>query len=101
MGPLNVLTTLSDEGRALYTDALLSHDDCYAPLTMWHTGTNREWYPEQEFESLAVRMTRNQGRIRTADGIVAFADALGDPPRDTDALLCLLRHSNADRIKSA
>ncbi|MXW96561.1 MAG: DEAD/DEAH box helicase [Acidimicrobiaceae bacterium] len=101
LGPLNVLTTLSDEGRALYTDALLSHDDCYAPLTMWHTGSNREWYPEQDCESLAVRMIRELGRIGTADGIVAFADALGDPPRNTDALLCLLRHSNADRIKSA
>jgi len=101
LGPLNVLTTLSDEGRALYTDALLSHDDCYAPLTMWHTGSNREWYPEQDCESLAVRMIRELGRIGTADGIVAFADALGDPPRNTDALLCLLRHPNADRIKSA
>lgn len=101
LGPLNVLTTLSDEGRALYTDALLSHDECYAPLTMWHTGSNKEWYPEQDFESLAVRMIREHGRIRTADAIVPFADALGDPPRDTDALLCLLRHANADNIKIA
>ncbi|MDE0162718.1 MAG: DEAD/DEAH box helicase [Acidimicrobiaceae bacterium] len=101
LGPLNVLTLLSDEGRVLYTDALLSRDDCYAPLTMWHTGSNRERYPEQDFESLAVRMIREQGRIRTADGIVAFADALGDPPRNTDALLCLLRHPKADSIKAA
>lgn len=101
MGPLNVLTTLSDEGRALYTDALLAHDECYAPLTMWHTGSNKESYPEKDFESLAVRMIRDHGRLRTADGIVAFADALGDPPCNTDALLCLLRHPNADNINIA
>ena len=101
LGPLDVLTTLSHEGRALYTDALLSDDECYAPLTMWHTGSNREWYPEQDFESLAVRMIRNHGRIRTADGIVKFADALGSPPRNADALLRLLRHPKAASIQEA
>ena len=100
LGPLHVLTSLSDEGRALYTDALLSHDECYAPLTMWHTGSNREWYPEQDCESLAVRMIRDQGRIRTADGIVPFADALGETPASTDALLYLLSHPKADSIKT-
>ena len=101
LGPLNVLTILGDEGRALYTDALLSHDECYKPLTMWHTGTNREAYPKQDFESLAIHMIREHGRIKTADGIVPFAEALGDNPANTDALLCLLRHPKADRIKEA
>lgn len=101
IGPLAVLTTLSDEGRALYTEALLSDDECYAPLTMWQTGSNREWYPQQEFESLAVRMIRDHGRIRTADGIVAFADALGESPRNTDAAYRLMQHPRADRIKDA
>lgn len=101
VGPLNVLTTLSDGGRALYTDALLSNDECYAPETMSHTGSNREWYPAEEFDSAAVGMIRQHGRIRTADGIVAFADALGSPPRNADALLRLLQHPKADSIKAA
>ena len=57
--------------------------------------------PRHGAGSLAVHMIREHGRISTADGIVAFADALGDPPRNTDALLRLLRHPQADRIKAA
>ncbi len=101
LGPLNVITALTEEARARYTYALLSHDDCYKPLTMWHTGTNRESYPKQHFESLAIHMIREHGRIKTTDGIVPFADALGDNPANTDALLCLLRLPKADRIKEA
>ena len=101
MAPLDVLKILSDEGRVLYTDALLSDDECYTPLSMWHTGSNGGWYPEVDFDSLAVRMIREHGRIRTADGIVKFAHALGSPARNADALLRLLRHPKADSIKTA
>ena len=100
-GPLTVLANLTEEGQALYADALLSREQCYEPLTMWHTGTTRWSYPEQNFESLALHMIRKHGRIRTTDGIVPFTDALGENPANPDALLCLLRHPNAGRIKEA
>jgi len=98
LGPLEVITVLSDEARALYTDALLSRNKCYTPLTMRHR-TNQESYPKKPFPSLAIHMIRKHGRIKTADGIVPFADALGKNPANSDALLCLLRHPKAERIK--
>ena len=99
-GPCQVLRFLSDEGSALYTDALLRMDACYEPLVMWHTGTNQEQYPKEQFDSLAVNLIREHGRISTAEGIVPFADALGENPANTDALLWLLRHPRADRIRT-
>jgi len=101
VGPLQVLTLLSDDGRASYTEALLMMDSCYEPLVMWHTGSNREEYPKEDFDSLAVHMIREHGRIRTADGIVPFADALGDKPASSAALLALLDHPKADKIARA
>ena len=101
VGPLQVLMVLSGSGRASYTDALLMADACYEPLVMWHTGSNRETYPKEKFDSLAVHMIREHGRIRTSEGIVPFADALGEKPANTDALLCLLRHPKADKIARA
>lgn len=101
VGPLQVLMVLSDGGNASYTDALLMADACFEPLVMWHTGSNKEKYPKEKFDSLAVHMIRQHGRIRTAEGIVPFADALGDKPANTDALLCLLRHPKADKIARA
>ena len=101
VGPLQVLMCLSDSGKASYTDALLMANACYEPLVMWHTGSNRDRYPKEEFDSLAVDMIREHGRISTSQGIVPFADALGEKPTNTDALLCLLRHPNADKIARA
>jgi len=54
VGPVNVLTELSDEAKALYTDAALKTDALYQPWIMWHKGHNRDSYPKMEFESLAV-----------------------------------------------
>ena len=101
LGPLQLLTVLSDEGRVLYTDALLMLDACYVSLEMWHTGTNRKTYPKVQFSSLAVHMIREHGRIRTPDGIVPFAEALGPRPANAAALWTLLRHSKAETIKEA
>ena len=45
VGPLTVLIDLSEEGRALYTDALLRLEACYRLWVMWHTGSNQGTYP--------------------------------------------------------
>lgn len=99
VGPLEVLTVLSDEGRALYTDALLSLNASYQTWTMSHK--TAQYYPEVEFKSPAIHMLRIHGRIRTSDGIVPFADALGWRPKNLAALYALLAHAKSDRIKVA
>ncbi len=100
VGPVEVVTLLSDEGRALYTDAALRTDALYQPWLMWHKGHNRDSYPKMAFESLTAHMLRLHGRLRIHGGIVPFADALGPHPANSSALLALLQHPNADRIKS-
>ena len=99
IGPMEVLTVLSDEGRVLYTDALLSLDATYEQWTMCHNTVNS--YQPMPCKSLAVHMLRKNGRVRTQDGIVPFADALGPQPRNPAALHALLAHPKADLIKKA
>ena len=101
VGPLEVLTVLSDEGKALYTDALLRLDACYEPWTMWHTGTNRQAYPKMPCESLTIHMLREHGRIRISDGTVPLEGALGSYPSCPEALRALLVHPMADKIRAA
>ena len=98
-GPLNVLTALSDEGGALYTDALLKLPECYKSWTMRHSGTNRKSYPEMKFDSLAIHMLRIHGKIRAVGDIVPLADAFGPSPRRREALHALLAHPMADKLK--
>ena len=101
VGPLAVLTALSDEARALYTDALLRHDASYEPYEMWHLGYNRDSYPKEPYDSLTVHVIREHGRVQISDGIVPFASALGPLPESPAALHVLLRHPQADKIKQA
>ena len=100
-GPLGVFTSLSDEGRSLYTDALLNLDTCYEQWTMQHTGSNRRTYPTMPCESLTIHMLREHGRIRTSDGIVPLSDALGPFPKSPDAVHVLLTHHMVDKLKAA
>ncbi len=101
VGPLEVLTTLSDESNALYTDALLNLAGCYERWTMLHTGTNGLSYPWMPCEAFTIHILRNYGRIRTPGGIVPLADALGPQPKSLEALHTLLVHPMADKIKEA
>ena len=101
VGPLEVLSVLSDEGKVLYTDALLNLDATYEKWMMQHTGTNQQSYQKMPCESPAIHMLRKHGRIRTPDGIIPFEDALGPQPKSPSALHALLSHPKADRIKEA
>ena len=97
-GPLQVLSHLSDEGRALYTDALLSLDSTFVNWTMRHK-TRGDDYPIVSYDSPAIDLLRRHGRIRAQDVIVPFADALGPQPKISAALHTLLEHPNAERIR--
>ena len=99
VGPMEILTILSDEGRVLYTNALLLLDATYEQWTMEHKTVN--YYPQMSCESLAVHMLRKYGRVRTPDGIAPFADAIGPRPTNQTALHVLLAHRKIDRIKEA
>ena len=101
VGPLDVLAALSDEGNALYTDAVLNLDASFEPWTMHHTGTNRRSYPEMRCKSLAMHMLLAHGRVRTPSGIVPLADAIGPHRKSQEALHALLVHPRADKIKAA
>ena len=98
-GPLYVLTRLSEERRAAYTDALLLLDTTFTPWTMRHE-TQQHKYPELPCKSLSISVLCKAGRVRTSSGlIVPFADALGPHPKSPEALHALLAHPKADRIK--
>ena len=98
-GPLRVLTALSEESKTLYTDALLSLDATYEKWTMRHDTQNT--YGKLPFESPALQMLREHGRVQTPGSIVPLADALGSQPKNPAALHTLLSHPKADKIKKA
>ena len=96
-GPLDVLESLSDEGKALYTWNLLDLPDTYEPWTMRHD--TQSIYPPMEFESPAIEAIREHGRIRTADGIYRLSDGLCDPPKNRAVQRKLLSHPQAALIR--
>ena len=98
-GPLQVLKLLSVEGRAAYTDALLSLDSTFDNWIMHHD--TQTTYPDLQCESPAIRFVRNFGRINTPQGVVKFSDVLGKPPKNSFALGYLLKHPKASKIKQA
>ena len=98
-GPLQVLRLLSDEGRARYTDALLALETTYEQWTMRHE--TQSIYSELSFQSPAIELLKEHGRILCAGEIVPLKDAFGDPPANPVALRVLLSHPMAGRIKEA
>ena len=74
-GPLDVLERLSEEGKARYTWHLLSLDDTFKRWTLRHD--NPSTYPTVEFESPALEVLREHGRIRTDVGIQKLSAGIG------------------------
>ena len=97
-GPLTVLPFLSPESAARYTDALLRFKETYRPWKMRHRS---DLYSPRAFTSPALKQVERHGRIRTPAGSVPFADALGESPRNEDALRALLEHPQGERIRKA
>ena len=98
-GPLEVIESLSDLGRALYTDALLALDETYESWTMRHD--KQQIYPPLECPSPVIEMLERHGRIRISGGIVPFRSALGEQPENPAALHALLEHPKAEKIREA
>ena len=100
IGPLQVLTCLSDLGRSCYVDALLAIEDSYQEWQMEHK-TRHKIYPDVSYRSPVLMMLKKYGRIRCAGGFANFGDAIGKVPRDRRALRALLAHPYANRIREA
>lgn len=104
VGPLDVLASLSDEGRMLYTEALLKCEACYTEWMMKPTNAVVPGYyahhQEMRCKSLTVHMLERHGRLQIGSQIVPLKDALGSRP-DPAALKTLLRHPKAEKIKQA
>lgn len=98
-GPLQVLSLLSDKGKARYTDALLSLEATYRRWTMRHE--TQLIYPELRCPTPAIVWLREHGRVQCGGEFVPLADALGPRPANPAALQALLSHPMADRIQEA
>ena len=96
-GPLDVLESLSDQGKALYTWKLFDLPDTCERWTMRHD--TQTIYPPMEFESPAIEALREHGRIRTDEGIHKLSDGLGDPPKNRAVQRKLLSHPQAALIR--
>ena len=98
-GPLDILESLSDEGKAEYTWRLLELTDTYEPWVMRHD--TQDIYPPMEFESPALEILRKHGRVRADGRIYKLSDGLGDPPKNDAVREKLLSHAQADLIRKA
>ena len=96
-GPLDVLAELSEEGKVRYTEALLNLSDTYRQWKMYHR--TQEIYPSMDFESPAIEILRQHGRVETDAGIYPLSQGLGDPPQNRGVLFNLLSHPMAPRIR--
>ncbi len=99
-GPLDVLKSLSDEGKALYTWCLLDLTDTYEQWTMRHD-TQRDVYPSMKFDSPALEALREHGRIKTDEGVFPLFEGLGNPPQNRSVWRRLLDHHRTDQIREA
>ena len=96
-GPLDLLELLSEDAKAKYTWELLAIDDTYKQWTMRHT--SRDIYPRMDFESPAIQVLRQHGRLETGNGISPLSDGLGSPPKRLDVLFKLISHPKAAWIR--
>lgn len=104
-GPLKVLDLLSDEGKAGYTDALLSLWNTYPDWRMLHETLDS--YPMRScsnlvgIPNLTIDALREHGRIPCADQYVSFKDILRPRSVNQEALRILMSHDMAPQIKHA
>ena len=104
-GPLEVLTLLSDEGKARYTKALLLLENTYRQWMMKHDTPNRYTpIPCSKlagFPNLTIRSLLEHGRIECDGEYVPFDNVEGPNPANQAALQILLSHQMAPQIKGA
>ena len=98
-GPLDVVESLSDEGRVEFTWLLLDLPDTYEPWTMRHD--TQDIYPAMTLPSPALDVLRQYGRISVNGEIRELSEGLGDPPSSSAVLGELLSHPKSALIRSA
>ena len=98
IGPLTVLERLSNEGAVAYTEFALMEEELDRRWTMQHN-TRADYYQSISFYQPIIEAIREHGRIRTSEGSVPFADALGENPKSREAQRWLLEHRNNAKIR--
>ena len=96
-GPLDVLEKLADESKVTYTWHMLDLASMYEQWTMSHD--TQDIYPPMDFESPAIEVLRQHGRVETRDGTFPLSDGLGNPPQNRAVLYKMLSHLQADQIR--
>ena len=99
-GPLQVLSLLSNDGGARYTDALLTAENTYINWEMVHE-TRPNAYPQVSFRSPVLAKLERYGRVRSASGFARLGDAIGETAYDPQALKSVLAHPEIGRIRDA
>ena len=74
IGPLEPIYNLSDEGRARFTNEMLTHED--DPWTLSHE-SRRFAYPSVEFISPSLWIIRQEGCLQTSQGYCRIPDCVG------------------------
>ena len=97
IGPIHVFSLLSEEGKARFTDALLSENSTFQPWIVEHETQSQ--YGTMPVPQLAISALKEHGRTQTSAGIVPFTDALGENPSNPEAQRVLLDHPNATLIR--
>ncbi|MYH24611.1 MAG: DEAD/DEAH box helicase [Holophagales bacterium] len=100
-GPLDVLAHLSPEAAVRFTSEMLKLEATFEDWPMGHFGSNGRSYPSVLFESPAVSVLREHGRVGISGGSVPLSDALGSNPKSLEAQNALWHHSNVDLIRHA
>ena len=97
-GPLDVMESLSEQGRVEYTWRLLDIPETFESWTMRHD--TRDRYPAMDFPSPSLDALRQYGRISVNDEIHDLSEGLGDPPSNSAVLEKLLSHPRVALIRS-
>lgn len=99
-GPLTVLDDLSDEGRALFTEAAIAAEGNPSEWTFGHT-TQRDSYPVLTVEPPLVWRLRREGRLKTSRGIRPVSLCLGPGLAEWREVLAVVEctEETAERLK--
>ena len=99
VGPTELLSELSVEGKARFTELALLNGATFVKWTMRHT--SRHVYGTIETPQPIIGAIKRHGMIAISTGFVPFSDALGEKPKSREAQKFLLDHPNAEKIKEA
>ena len=99
VGPIHVFSLLSEEGKARFTEVLISEKSTFV---LWQIRHDTQYqYGTMPVPQPAIAGLMEHGRIQTSARIVHFVDAFGENPTSPEAQRILLDHPNASLIREA